>query len=60
MGYYQRQPKDKIPNTKRRRKGSQTASPSADDIKGAMRDADRLKKKKKRLSIDWFFRPSGD
>jgi len=31
-----------------------------DEIKSAYQDEKRLKRKKKRLSIDWFFRPRDD
>jgi hypothetical protein len=31
-----------------------------DEMKSAKNDEKRLKRKKKRLSIDWFFRPEGD
>ena len=29
-------------------------------MKSAQKDAERLKRKKKRLTFDWFFRPQGD
>jgi len=31
-----------------------------DEMKSAFNDEKELKKKKKRLSLDWFFRPQGD
>ena len=31
-----------------------------DEMKSAKSDEKHLKRKKKRLSIDWFFRPEGD
>lgn len=32
----------------------------SDDLRSAMDDSDCLKRKKKRLSLDWFFRPEDD
>ena len=31
-----------------------------DEMKSAFNDEKELKKKKRRLSLDWFFRPQGD
>jgi hypothetical protein len=31
-----------------------------DEMESAFQDEFELKKKKKRLTIDWFFRPKGD
>jgi hypothetical protein len=39
---------------------SKKHSKSKDEMKGARNDEKELKKKKKRLTIDWFFRPEGD
>ena len=53
-------PKNKTYNTKNKLKGSKSGQDSKDEMKSAQRDADNLKRKKKRLTIDWFFRPEGD
>jgi len=51
-----KQPKSKI-NGYKNKKHEQK---HRDDMKSAKEDEKNLKKKKKRLSIDWFFRPDGD
>lgn len=33
---------------------------SDDEIKNAYKNEEKLKQKKKRLTLDWFFRPDGD
>jgi hypothetical protein len=33
---------------------------STDDLKNAAKDAEKLKRKRKRLTMDWFFRPKDD
>ena len=33
---------------------------SKDEMKSALTDEKHLKRKRKRLTIDWFFRPEGD
>ena len=53
-----RQPKSKIHNFKN--KNSKHEQKHKDEMKSAMNDEKDLKRKKKRLSIDWFFRPEGD
>ena len=45
---------------KSRNTKSQRNQKSKDELKSARKDADKLKRKKKRLSVDWFFRPQGD
>jgi hypothetical protein len=53
-----RQPKQKIHDIKS--KGSKREQKHKDEMKSAMDDEKELKRKKKRLSVDWFFRPQGD
>jgi hypothetical protein len=43
--------KSKSKNPKRKNK---------DEMKSAFKDEEDLKRKKKRLTIDWFFRPKDD
>lgn len=50
----------KIYDGKNRDKKSRRYQKSKDELKSAYKDGDKLKRKKKRLSIDWFFRPHGD
>ncbi|MDG6219474.1 MAG: hypothetical protein QCI00_08550 [Candidatus Thermoplasmatota archaeon] len=42
------------------RRSSKTGIRSKDEMKKAIKDEKELKRKQKRLTIDWFFRPSGD
>ena len=51
-----RQPKSKIHRVKNKKHNPK----HTDDIQSAKKDEESLKRKKKRLSIDWFFRPGGD
>ena len=53
-----RQPKSKINNIKSKKKGRDQKY--KDEMRSAYSDEKELKKKKKRLSFDWFFRPEGD
>ena len=53
-------PKNKNFNVKKRGKKSKDSQDSKDEMKSAKKDADKLKRKKKRLTLDWFFRPEGD
>ena len=53
-----KQPKSKIHDIKN--KNSKRNQGHKDEMKSAMKDEKRLKRKKKRLSLDWFFRPEGD
>jgi hypothetical protein len=53
-------PKDKTFTAKNKVKKSKSCQDSKDEMKSAKKDADNLKRKKKRLTIDWFFRPQGD
>ena len=53
-----RQPKSKI-NNSRRHKTSRDQK-HKDEMKSAFEEEKELKRKKKRLSFDWFFRPQGD
>jgi len=53
-----KQPKSKIDNfSNKNKKHNQEHK---DEIKNAKKDEGKLKRKKKRLTIDWFFRPEGD
>ena len=51
-----RQPKSKSSNFK----NSKREQKHKDEMKSAMKDDENLKRKKKRLTFDWFFRPQGD
>jgi len=42
------------------KKNSKRNKKIKDEMKGAFQDEADLKKKKKRLTIDWFFRPKDD
>lgn len=53
-------PKNKNFNVKNRGKKSKGGQDTKDEMKSAKKDADNLKRKKKRLTLDWFFRPQGD
>lgn len=55
-----KQPKNKIHDAQNRNKNSRRDSKSKDEMKSAFKDEKELKRKKKRLTIDWFFRPEGD
>ena len=51
-----KQPKSKINNYKNKKNDHKYK----DEFRSAKVDEKNLKKKKKRLTIDWFFRPDGD
>ena len=51
-----KQPKSKINNYKNKKHDQKYK----DEIRSAKEDEKNLKKKKRRLTIDWFFRPDGD
>ena len=55
-----RQPKSKIHDIKNKNKYSKGKEKHRDEMKSAQKDEKELKRKKKRLTIDWFFRPEGD
>ena len=55
-----KQPKKKIYDTKSKIGKSKRNNKTKDDLKSAYDDEKKLKRKKKRLTIDWFFRPEGD
>ncbi|UCD13035.1 MAG: hypothetical protein JSW60_05590 [Thermoplasmatales archaeon] len=55
-----RLPKSKIHNIKSKDKSSKKDSKNKDEMKSALKDEEDLKRKKKRLNIDWFFRPRED
>ena len=50
----------KVYDSKKRKRKSDIGSHSENEMKTAFRDENELKRKKKRLTIDWFFRPRGD
>ena len=50
----------KLYDRKNRKAKAQSSQKSKDEIKGALKDEEELKKKRKRLTIDWFFRPHRD
>ena len=52
-----KKPFDKINNTYNRRKDSHGSPTSTNEMKSAIQDSKKLKRHKKRLGIDWFFRP---
>jgi len=51
-----KQPKSKINEYKNKKHDKK----NKDEMKSAKEDEKNLKKKKKRLTINWFFRPEGD
>lgn len=53
-----RQPKSKIWDYKN--KNSKRNQKHKSEMKNAIKDEENLKRKKKRLTFDWFFRPQGD
>jgi hypothetical protein len=53
-----KQPKSKIHDIKNSK--SRRDSKHKDEMKSAFNDEKNLKRKKKRLTIDWFFKPEGD
>lgn len=55
-----KQPKGKIHDTQNRNRNSRKTPKSKNEMKSAFQDEEKLKQKKKRLTIDWFFRPEGD
>ena len=55
-----RQIKGKIHDAKMKQRHSDSSRGSPDEMRSARNDEKRLKRKKKRLSLDWFFRPEGD
>jgi len=55
-----RLPKNKINNSKNQFKGSKRDKKNKNEMKSAYKDEKDLKRKKKRLTLDWFFRPEGD
>jgi hypothetical protein len=55
-----RQPKGKIHDSKNKIRKNKRYIRHKDEMKAAMTGEDEFKKKKKRLSLDWFFRPEGD
>ena len=55
-----KQPKNKVYDSKNKIGKSKRDKKTKDDLKSALNDEKKLKRKKKRLTIDWFFRPEGD
>ena len=52
-------PHQKVYGKNDRRKARKKAA-ATDDLKSAHKDEKQLKQKKKRLTLDWFFKPQGD
>ena len=55
-----KQAKGKIHDSYNKIRKSNRNKKNKDEIKSAFKDEKKLKQKKKRLTIDWFFRPEGD
>ena len=55
-----KQPKGKIHDVRNKKRRSSRDQKGKDEMKSAFQDEKELKRKKKRLSLDWFFRPEGD
>ena len=55
-----KQAQGKIHDTQHGIRKSSRDRKSKDEMKSAFNDEKELKKKKRRLSLDWFFRPQGD
>jgi hypothetical protein len=53
-------PKSKVYDAKNRKRKSKGNRKNKDEMKAAFKDEEELKRKKKRLTIDWFFRPKDD
>jgi len=60
MRYSNWKNKNKINPSKNNLKHSRGKKQNKNEMKTAFHDEKELKKKKKRLTIDWFFRPKGD
>lgn len=55
-----KQTKGKIHDSQNKMRKYRKDHKSADEIKSAYNDEKDLKRKKRRLKLDWFFRPGGD
>ena len=55
-----KQLKGKIQDIQNKNRNTRRNPKSKDEMKSAFKDEKDLKIKKKRLTIDWFFRPEGD
>ena len=55
-----KQAQTKVHNTQQGIRKSSRDRKYKDEMKSAFSDEKELKKKKRRLSLDWFFRPQGD
>jgi hypothetical protein len=55
-----KQARGKIHDTQNKRRKSRRNQNTTDEIRSAFKDEEKLKRNKKRLSFDWFFRPEGD
>jgi hypothetical protein len=55
-----KKPKNKNLDAKNKIKNSKKHQKTKDEMKSAQEDVERLKRKKKRLTMGWFFRPEGD
>ena len=55
-----KQAKGKIHDSQNKMRKSGGDHKTKDEMKSAYEDERNLKRKKRRLKIDWFFRPEGD
>jgi len=55
-----KQLKGKIHDAQNKNRNTRRNPKSKDEMESAFKDEKDLKRKKKRLTIDWFFRPEGD
>jgi len=55
-----KQAKGKIHDAQNKTRRSTKEYKTKDEMKSAYEDEKELKRKKRRLSLDWFFRPDGD
>jgi len=55
-----KQAKGKIHDSQNKMRRHRGENKSKDEMKSAFDDEKHLKRKKRRLKIDWFFRPEGD
>jgi len=55
-----KQAKGKIHESHNKIRKSSRNYKNKNEIKSVLKDEKELKQKKKRLTIDWFFRPEGD
>ena len=60
MRYRNWKTKNKFSPSKYNSQNSKRNKKNKDEMKSAYQDEEILKKKRKRLTIDWFFRPKDD